>query len=82
MSELLEKVPEYLTAIVVIASILVRITPSEQDNRALGSFGRYVGMLLHFLPTIGINPKTKRLQKALEDLERESRSTGSGSRDT
>jgi hypothetical protein len=59
--------PEVVTALTVLATILVRLTPTKRDDAAVSSLGKKVFKAVQWLPTFGINPQTKALEKALEE---------------
>jgi len=62
-------VPHYFTAAVLLATVLVRLTPSPKDDEVVSRVkGIWLGTLQRF-PTLGTNPETKRMKKALEDLK-------------
>jgi len=64
----LELGSQILGAICVAATLLVRFFPkySGQVDGLVGKFYK----LLHFLPTIGVNPQTKQLEAALAELKK------------
>lgn len=76
MQELLAKVPELIQAISIIgmvisimATVIVRLTPDKADDEKLGIFMQKFLKVLAWLPTIGVNPQTKKLQEAYEELK-------------
>lgn len=79
MQELLNKIPELVQAISLIgmcisllATVIVRLTPSKTDDEKLGVFMQKFLKVLSWLPTIGVNPQTKKLQEAYEELKAKS----------
>ncbi len=77
MQDLLTKIPDVIhliallgMAVTILATILVRLTPSKTDDEAVGAFAEKLNKVLHWLPTIGINPKTKALEEAYEELKK------------
>ncbi len=77
MEELLVKLPHYLEllsqalgSLVVVATVIVRLTPSEADNVTVKKYSDKILRLISYLPTLGVNPKTKQLQKAYEELKK------------
>lgn len=56
-------------AISILASIIVRLTPSKTDDEKVNGFILKFMRVLAWLPTIGINPQTKKLQQAYEELK-------------
>lgn len=78
MSEFLEKIPDLvevlslvLTALTILATVIVRITPSKKDDEILDGISGKLLKVLSWLPTIGLNPRTKQLESALRDLKKE-----------
>jgi len=74
MEELVAKVPAWIQAIslvlsgiVVVATAIAQLTPTEKDDAVVGKFKILSDKLVHWLPTLGINPKTKELQKKVEE---------------
>ena len=79
MQEILSKIPDLIQAIALIgmclsilATIVVRITPSESDNLKVDAVIQNFMKLLSWMPTIGLNPNTKRLREAYEELKADS----------
>jgi len=75
ITDLWPKLPGYfmlfcqsLGALALIATVVVRITPSEKDDIAVGKFTSIVFKFLSWLPTIGVNPRTQKLEKAQKEL--------------
>ena len=73
----MEVVNEYLPAVlqaigglVIVATIAVRLTPSKGDDESVGKVAKYFFRLLQFLPTIGVNPQTKKIEEAYKDLKK------------
>ena len=56
-----------ITALVVLATIIVRLTPTKKDDAPVLALGAKVWKAVQWLPTVGINPQTKALQQAYED---------------
>lgn len=76
MQELLMKVPDVIQVIAllgmvvsIIATIVVRLTPSTSDDEKVSAIIAKFMKVLQWLPTIGVNPQTKKLQEAYEDLK-------------
>lgn len=77
MEQFLAQVPDIIQviallgmAISLLASIIVRITPTKSDDEKLDLFLAKFLKVLAWLPTIGINPRTKEMEKALEELRK------------
>lgn len=78
MEELFAKLPEYLSqgaqylaGLVVIATVVARLTPSESDNAKVKKYADMILKVIAYLPTLGINPKTKKLESAYKELSGE-----------
>lgn len=71
----MEKVIEYLPiilqslgALTIVATVLVRLTPSPADDADIKRYSESIWRLIAWLPTIGVNPQTDRLKKAYDAL--------------
>jgi len=76
MQELLMKVPDIIQVIALIgmvisllATVVVRLTPSTTDDEKVSAIIAKFMKVLAWLPTIGVNPQTKKLQEAYEELK-------------
>lgn len=76
MQELLLKIPDYIQVfalfgmvISIAATVAVRLTPSTTDDEKVSALVQKFLKVLQWLPTIGVNPQTKKLQEAYEDLK-------------
>jgi len=76
ISALMGNMPEWiqvsltmLGALVVFATAAVRLTPSKKDDLIISKIASSWSKILMFLPTLGINPKTKKMQEALEEVK-------------
>lgn len=76
MEELLSKVNPIvelaalaLSAIVLLATIVAKFTPTKKDDELISK--GYAGFLkfIAFLPTIGINPNTKKMQEVIAEYK-------------
>ena len=70
MEELLAKVPVYvqaasvvLSGLVVVASAVAKVTPSKTDDEVVSKVGKFLFKVLAFLPKVGLNPQTKKLEE-------------------
>lgn len=75
MAELLVKLPQYLGGLlevlgglVLIASAIVRFTPSLKDDEYLAKGEGFLYKIMAWLPTLGINPNTKKMKELLEKM--------------
>ena len=64
----LEVSAQYLGALVVIATIIVKITPSESDNKKVAQIADFIFKVFSYFPTLGKNPNTQALEKAYKNL--------------
>lgn len=78
MDDLLQKVPDWIQAfsllgmcVSLLATILVRLTPTKVDDKIAGKFAKFFMQLLKWLPTLGVNPQTKALEEAYEALKKQ-----------
>ena len=59
----------HLTGILcILATFLVRLTPTDRDDKVIGRFAKWFFLLMHFMPTIGLNPKTKKMKNMLDQI--------------
>jgi hypothetical protein len=79
MQEFLQKIPDWIQAVALLgmsisllATVLVRLTPSKTDDEQVAIWVEKLQKVLHWLPTIGVNPNTKKLQEAYEELKAKS----------
>jgi len=56
---------EVIGFITVVATIIAQVTPSNSDNIKADKFANAVFSFIRLLPTFGINPRTKELERAL-----------------
>lgn len=73
----MDKIMEYLPivlqglgALVILATVVVRFTPSKVDDENINKIAKAFLKMLRFLPTIGINPQTKKLEDQIEELQK------------
>lgn len=64
-----ELLAQFLGGLVIFATVAVRLTPSPKDDEAVGKYAGKILKFLSYLPTIGLNPQTKKIQDAYEDLK-------------
>ncbi len=74
MEVLLPKLMDYLKAlaeffgyVVMAASVVVRFTKSKKDDLLVEKAETFFSKLVLWLPTLGPNPETVKLKKALEN---------------
>lgn len=60
---------QFLMALTLAATVLTRVIKGDKDDIAVGKFTQALLKVLHWLPTIGINPQTKKLEEALKEVK-------------
>lgn len=63
----LEIIPDVIAALVVFATVLVRVTPTKKDDAPVLSLGGKIWKAIQWLPTVGVNPQTKALKAAYDE---------------
>lgn len=53
--------------LVIMATVVVRITPSKSDNEKLDKVLKALNKALSWAPTFGVNPNTKKLQEWVDE---------------
>lgn len=73
----MEALPEYIKTgaeilglICVVATIIVRLTPSPKDDAKVGKIAKVLFTIINYLPTLGINPRTKKLEAAVTEYSK------------
>lgn len=69
LNDLMAKLPviaEYLGYLTIIATVLVRLTPSPADDQDVKRYSESIWALIDYLPTLGLNPKTKKIKEAYD----------------
>ncbi len=84
MNLLIEKAPmiidlisHVILSVVVIATIVVRITPTKADDKKLSQILVKLHKFMSYMPTLGRNPQTKELMKMSEDASPKEPAAGS-----
>lgn len=75
MEEIFAKLPEWIEAIAkLLGGLCLVATPvskylvkGDKDDVAVKSFGNQLAKVLAWFPTIGINPRTKKLEEILKE---------------
>lgn len=65
-----EMVSQVLMCLTIVASALVRLPRFKEHKSRVGSWGSFLMKALNYMPTLGINPRTKKLQEAYAELEK------------
>jgi len=53
----------------IAATIITRLTPKKKDDELVAAWIEKMTKMLSYLPTFGINPRTKELEKALAEAK-------------
>ncbi len=67
--EWLQAIAIVVFALTILATAVVRMTPTKSDDLALKSWSAKLLKLVSYLPTWGINPRTKQLEEWLKEQE-------------
>ena len=76
MVEILQNVSMVATALMILATIFVRLTPTKDDDEKVGGFIVKIQDLMKYLPTLGVNPRTQKLEEALKELQEQNKTKG------
>lgn len=75
IAEVVQKAPDVinvigntLLAVVIVATLVVRIIGAKDKESWIGAQAPKLIKLLHWLPTLGLNPQTKKLEDAYAEL--------------
>ncbi len=75
MEEMLKGVPAIvqtasliLTSLTLLATVIARITPTKRDDQYMTSVTRFVLSILKVMPTLGVNPQTKKMEETIMEL--------------
>lgn len=78
MEDLIAKIPVWvnvitivITALVAVATAVVQLTSSKKDDEKLGTVKAFLVKIQGYLPTLGINPSTKKLEEENAKLKAE-----------
>lgn len=76
MEELLNGLPdkvklaaEVIGFICLVATVVARITPDPKDDSKIKKITDIIFKVISYLPTLGINPKTKKLEEAVKEQQ-------------
>lgn len=77
MESIMTSIPQWIEAIAIFffglmisATAVGRVIKAPKVGESVSGVKKVIYKALAFLPTLGINPNTKKLQEAFEDLER------------
>lgn len=60
---------QVLGGVVILATIIARLTPTSKDDELVEEAGSILNKVIAFMPTLGMNPNTQKLQDALADAK-------------
>lgn len=63
---ILDSLSHLVFGLVAVATVVVRITPTKSDDEKLDKILTKVHKIFSYLPTLGINPKTKELEEMMK----------------
>ncbi len=64
--DILDMLSHVVFGIVMVATAIVRLTPTKSDDEKLDKVLTKVHAFFRFLPTFGVNPKTKELEELMK----------------
>lgn len=65
---ILDMLSQGLMIVCIVATALAMFTPSDVDDAKVESMATKVQKFLSWMPTFGVNPRTKKLEEALNAL--------------
>lgn len=71
LPEKVKLIAEILGVICVIATIIVRLTPNQKDDGKVNKIVKIIFTIINYLPTLGINPRTKKLEATVREHQEE-----------
>lgn len=76
MDALFASIPNYLEhilaalgSLVLFGTVIAKLTPSKKDDEFLDKASGLLFKLISFLPTLGMNPNTKKMMEALKEAK-------------
>lgn len=77
MEKLLVLLPDWvqvisvaLSSIMILATVIVRLTPSKEDDTKVAKIASMVFKIISYLPTLGMNPNTKKLKEYYDEMHK------------
>ena len=64
----IDMIAQLMFAVMLAATVITRVIPGKKDDEAVKSAWDKIHKLLAYLPTLGINPRTKKMESALEEM--------------
>jgi hypothetical protein len=68
MFEILNDLALVVFSLTIVATIIVRITPDKADDEKVDILVKKLHFLFQYLPTWGVNPKSKALEEAYKQI--------------
>lgn len=65
----IEAISLVLMGLTFVATAVARLTPTKSDDEKLARFSSGVLRVVSFLPTLGVNPRTKKMEEALKEIQ-------------
>ena len=69
MDFLINNFATIFTALSFIATFVVRLTETESDDKVVKQVLDFIRKVAEFMPTLGKNPRTQRLEQELKKLK-------------
>lgn len=69
IGDILTIASQLLTALTILATVLVRIPALKKHAANVEGAAAKIQKAINYLPTIGINPRTKKLEEALREVQ-------------
>ena len=70
LPEKIKMFAEILGVIAIIATVIARVTPDPKDEGKVKKIVDVVMKVIGYLPTVGINPRTQKLEDAVKGLQK------------
>lgn len=67
--QILDALSHISFGVVLLATIIVRLTPTKSDDKKLDAALKKVHKFIGYMPTLGKNPMTKELEKKDSDAQ-------------
>ncbi len=68
---ILEKAAYVISVVAVIATVVAKLTPDPKDDGVVKKISDIIFMVIAYLPTFGVNPKTKKLEEMVKQLQKQ-----------
>lgn len=71
LPESIKLVAEIIGVVCLVATVVVHITPNPDDDGKIKKFTDVIFKVINYLPTLGINPRTKKLEESVKEYQKE-----------